>query len=430
MDPASGAEANPSPRPSDPCPRSWDPALRRAVLLCFFSTVLCFLDRVNISVAAPMILRDMGWDEGRMGVVFSAFFLGYVIFMIPGGVLADRLGGRRALASGVAFWSMWTVATPWFTNLWALSGCRYLVGAGQGLNFPSVSNLIAQRVPLGDRAKIQGFVLSGATVGLIVGLPLGSWIAALWGWPAIFYAFGGAGALWLALWLRLTAPGLGRPTPAAAPEQARIPWRVFLTHRSPVGLAASYFCHNYASYFLLAWLPTYLMNVHGFSLQGMGLGAALPAAVSAVSMNLSGWSADRLLRRGRSRQFSLKLLVAVGMGGSALFLAGLLWVRGPWAALAMIVLATGSRSLATPAYWTLSMEMAPRHAGILSSLMNTSGNLAGVVAPALTGALVARLTAGWDASIALAAAVSAAAVAVALPTVEAADVTETAGSRP
>ena len=66
--------------------------LKSKIFLCFCANALCFLDRVNISIAAPFIMQQYGWDENRMGIVFSAFFVGYVIFMIPGGVLADRFG--------------------------------------------------------------------------------------------------------------------------------------------------------------------------------------------------------------------------------------------------------------------------------------------------------------------------------------------------
>lgn len=399
----------------------WDKNLRGTIALCFGSNVLCFMDRVNISIAAPAMAQEFGWDETRMGFVFSAFFVGYVVFMIPGGVLADRFGAKRVLSSGVAFWSLFTALTPFARGLWPLAACRYLVGTGQSLNFPCVNNLIANYVPLSDRAKVQGFVLSGMTVGSVIAMPLGSWIVQTWGWPAIFYIFGLAGLLWIGPWLRYASALQSSAPTSLKLHGERIPWRTFLTHRSTLGLTLSYYCHNYASYFILAWLPTYLIKVHGFSMTGMGIGAALPAVAGTIGMNVSGLYIDHLIARGRTRQFALKLMVGAGMGLSALFLAALVWTHNPYLAVAWVILSSGVKSLATPAYWTLSMEMAPRHAGILSSIMNTSGNLAGVIAPVLSGFLVAQWG-GWNAAILVAAAITLAGVAIALPTVAAADV--------
>ncbi|MBE0618784.1 MAG: MFS transporter, partial [Proteobacteria bacterium] len=342
-------------------------------------------------------------------------------FMIPGGVLADRFGAPRSLASGLAFFSVFTVLTPLLPRLAATAACRFLVGAGQGLNFPSINNLIATHVPLTDRAKVQGFVLSGMTIGAVIALPVGSWIVQRWGWPAIFYAFGLAGFVWIGPWLRYATRLQGRGGPAASPATGAIPWRAFLTHRSSLGLTLSYYCHNYASYFILTWLPTYLIQEHGFSMTGMGIGAALPALAATASMNASGLYTDHLIAGGRSREFALKLMVGAGMGVSGVLLLALLWTEDPYLAVFWIVLSSAAKSLATPAYWTLSMEMAPRHAGILSSIMNTSGNLAGVVAPALSGYLVASR--GWNAALAVCAAITLVGVAIALPTVRAVEIT-------
>ncbi|MEW6489295.1 MAG: MFS transporter [Thermodesulfobacteriota bacterium] len=399
--------------------RSWTPRLKAVIVLCFLANLLCLLVRINVSIAAPLISTEFGWDEARMGLVFSSFFAGYVLFMIPGGVLADRYGSRRVLAWGVGLWSVFSLATARSQSLAGLILFRFLTGAAQGVNFPCITNLIARRVPLVDRAKTQGFVLSGMVVGSVVGLPAGGWIVEAWGWPAVFWAFGGVGFLWVALWLRWTPQ-----EPAARvghPRETGPPWRTFLTHPAPVGLTLSYFCHNYGSYFLLTWLPTYLVHVHGLSVTATGAASALPALASVVAMNASGWVGDSLVRRGRSTDFARKVMLCGGMAGSGVFLFALLGSPSPFAAVAWLTVSSAARSLATPTYWTLAMDMAPRHAGILSSIMNTSGNVAGVAAPMLTGLLVAQ-SGTWGPSIALAAAVSLAGAAIAAPTVRASEI--------
>jgi len=390
--------------------------------MSFWSNILLFMDRVNITIAAPAIIQEFGWDETQMGFVISAFFVGYVLFMIPGGVIADRFGAKRVLASAVAFWSLFTVLTPFLHRLSTLAACRFLVGIGQGLNFPCINNLIATHVPLADRAKVQGFVLSGITMGSVIALPLGLWIVQQWGWPAIFYIFGAVGALWLVPWLRLVPTAAPSEQNAAIPTPPPlIPWRLFFTHRSTLGLILSYYCHNYGSYFILAWLPMYLIKVHGFSMTEMGFGAALPAVAATLSMNLSGWYTDFLIQRGKTREYSLKLMLVTGMGLSALSMLSLVWTENALLAVVLLVLSSGSKGLATPAYWTLSMEMAPRHAGILSSIMNTSGNIAGVIAPVLSGFLIAT-TGGWELAIVVASVITLAGVGIAAVAVRAAQV--------
>ena len=164
--------------------------LLKIIILCFCASILCFLDRVNISVAAHFIMAHYGWNETQMGIIFSAFFAGYVIFMIPGGVLADRYGPKRVLTAGVTFWSVFTILNPLFSRIWSMSLCRYMVGTGQGVYWPAVNTLIARHVSVYDRTKVIGFILSGAAIGSVIGFPVGSWIIRMWGWHAIFYVFG------------------------------------------------------------------------------------------------------------------------------------------------------------------------------------------------------------------------------------------------
>jgi len=390
--------------------------------LCFCANILCFLDRVNISVAAPFIMKSYGWNETQMGLVFSSFFAGYVLFMIPGGIIADRFGARKTLTAGVAVWSFFTLLTPFFNRIWSLSLCRYMIGTGQGVNFPCINNLIANRVPLIHRAKAQGFTLSGITLGTVIGFPLGSWIIGMWGWPAVFYVFGCFGFIWIFFWLRIVPRETRDPSDASVPSRSPIPWKRLLGHPSSLGLALSYFCHNYSGYLFMVWLPTYLMQVHGFSITGTGFGAAVPALASGIFMNLSGWFSDFLIKKGCSQEFSRKLLLYTGMGLSGVLLLGLIWIRDPYLAVGIMTLSSAFKALSTPVYWTLAVDMAPRHAGILSSIMNTSGNVAGIMASMLTGWMLSRFS-SWDPVLLVASGITLAGVAIAIPTIRSKEVT-------
>ena len=390
--------------------------------LCFCANVLCFLDRVNISIAAPFIMESYGWNETQMGLVFSAFFAGYVLFMIPGGIIADRFGARKTLTTGVVVWSFFTLLTPFFCWIWLLSFCRFIIGAGQGVNFPCINNLIAQKVPLTHRAKAQGFTLSGITLGVVIGFPLGSWIIGMWGWHAVFYVFGLFGFIWIFFWLRIAPAEIRDSSDASHSQRSPIPWKKLLGHPSSIGLTLSYFCHNYSGYLFLVWLPTYLMQVHGFSITGTGIGAAVPALASGVVMNISGWLSDHLIKKGWSREFSRRLLLYTGMGSSGALLLALIWIRDPYLAVGAMTLSSAFKALSTPVYWTLAVDMAPRHAGILSSIMNTSGNVAGIVASMLTGWMLSYFS-SWNPVLMVAAGITLFGVVIAIPTIRSREVT-------
>jgi MFS family permease len=379
------------------------------------------LDRVNISVAAPFIMSHYGWDETQMGVVFSAFFAGYVIFMIPGGIVTDRYGARKVLTWGVALWSLFTAINPLFCRIWSMSFCRYMIGTGQGVYWPAVNTLVAHYVAFHNRAKVLGFILSGITLGSVIGFPLGSLIIRIWNWHAIFYFLGLIGFVWIAFWLSFSRSLI--PDGDESPKSSRepIPWTDLITNRSVLGLTLSYFCHNYAGYMFLVWLPTYLMNVHGFSLAAMGIAAALPALASSILMNISGWFSDYLIQRGKSREFSRKIILYLGMGGSAFFLICVIWAENPYILVGLLTLSSAAKAISTPIYWSLSVDMSPRHAGILSSIMNTSGNIAGIAASALTGWTVSCFS-GWNPAIVMGAIITFLGVVIAVPTIKASEI--------
>lgn len=363
------------------------------IILCFGSTVLCSLDRLNISIAAPFIMDAYNWNEAQMGRVFSAFFVGYVLFMVPGSIVAHRFGTYKILAAGVGFWSLFTFLTPFFTSIWSLSICRFLIGVGQVVNFPCISNFIAKKVPLSHRTKIQGLTLSGLTFGAVLGFILGSWIIGILGWPLIFYLFGLSGIIWLLFWFYF---GQNETQEDISVEYKKpIPWKDLIGKKAVLGLCISYFSHNYISSLFLFWLPTYFKQEYNFSLAGMGIGTALPALVSFLFMNISGWISDSFLKKGYSRDFSRKIMLYFGMGGAGILLMSLVIIQNPYLAVVVIVITSATKALSTPAYWTLAMDMAPEHSGFLSSLMNTSGNMSGIVAPMLSGWIVSYF-ASWD----------------------------------
>src|SRR5271156_5342355 len=169
--------------------------------LFFLSTVLCYIDRVNISVAIIPMARDRGYDPAAQGVVLSAFFWGYLVSQLLGGWMADRFGGKLVLAFGVAVWSLATILTPPASASFAmLLAVRVMLGVGEGVNFPSIHSLAARWTRVSERARTLALNLSGIHLGSVLALLATPPLILAMGWPAVFYISGALGAVWLVAW--------------------------------------------------------------------------------------------------------------------------------------------------------------------------------------------------------------------------------------
>ena len=169
-------------------------------LLCFVAMVIAYCDRVNLSVAAPTILKEYGWDTAQMGWAFTAFFIGYTGFMIPSGRLVDKVGPRRMFALSVLWWSVFTALAPVPSGLGALVTIRILMGMGESGVMPSMNSILVRWFPRQEYSRATAFSWSGGYAGSIVAFPLASLIMSLWGWRAIFSLFALLGLAWIPLW--------------------------------------------------------------------------------------------------------------------------------------------------------------------------------------------------------------------------------------
>jgi MFS family permease len=383
--------------------------------LAFFALVIAYCDRVNISVAAPEIMRRNGWDTGTMGWVLSGFFAGYALFMIPAGVLADRFGPRRVFAASIAWWSLFTALTPLPRSLASLAAVRVLMGMGESGTFPSMNGILVRWFPREEYSRVTGFCWSGGYAGSIVGIPLASAILKVWGWQAIFIAFAVLGALWLPLWLRVALDDPEKSPRVSEAELARIrasrpevrraeraPWGRIARLPALWALLALHFSSNWFAYVMISWLPTYLMAARGFSLSGMAVAAALPYVSALAATNLFGSMIDRLsVGRNRTRVRKLFLL-PYALSAAALLLVPL--AVTPMRVVLLLCAAMALLTGATPVYASNSLDLAPRYAATVVGVQSSVANLAGIVAPVAIGYLVKSM--GWNMAFGLTAAVT------------------------
>jgi MFS transporter, ACS family, solute carrier family 17 (sodium-dependent inorganic phosphate cotransporter), other len=376
------------------------------VALFFLSTALCYIDRVSISVAIIPLADEFHFNTAAQGIVLSAFFWGYLWPQLLGGWMADRFGGYRVLALGVTIWSLATLFTPPAAaiSLGALLAMRVMLGLGEGVNFPAIHSLTARWTLPAERARVIALNFSGMYVGTVLALTAAPWIILHFGWPAVFYISGGAGAFWVGAWLVRAAAspeGSRRVTReeltlivsnrAADARASAVPWARIIRERAVWAIVVAHFCSNFGFNILLLWLPTYLKHTFGLTLERVGFYSLIPWIATFVAINLSGWTSDWMLARGFNCTFVRKLTQGIAFSLGALPLILIPAAHSPGAAVALVTLSASANGLSQSAYGVNHLDVGPSYAGILMGISNTIATIPGIVGVAAAG-LIVQLT--------------------------------------
>ncbi|XP_047156369.1 ascorbate transporter, chloroplastic-like isoform X2 [Vigna umbellata] len=375
------------------------------VLLCFAAFLLCNMDRVNMSIAILPMSQEFKWNSATVGLIQSSFFWGYLLTQILGGIWADKLGGKLVLGFGVVWWSMATILTPIAARIGlpCLLIMRAFMGIGEGVAMPAMNNMLSKWIPVSERSRSLALVYSGMYLGSVVGLAFSPLLIQKFGWPSVFYSFGSLGSIWFALWLR-NAYSSPKDDPDLGIEEKRlilegnvsnapvssIPWKLILSKAPVWALIISHFCHNWGTFILLTWMPTYYNQVLKFNLTESGLLCVLPWLTMAAFANIGGWIADTLVRKGVSITTVRKIMQSIGFLGPAFFLSQLSHVITPAMAVLCMACSQGSDAFSQSGLYSNHQDIGPRYAGVLLGLSNTAGVLAGVFGTAATGLILQR----------------------------------------
>lgn len=381
--------------------RYW-PRRYTVVLLCFFSTFICYIDRVNISVAIIPMAEYFGWGEAEKGLVLSSFFTGYIITQVLGGWLANRFGGKLVLGIAVLWWSLFTLLTPLgaFVSTTVLIFVRITMGMGEGVAFPATYNVISRWVPSDEKARAASFNLSGLSFGTITALTVTPWIVTEFDWPAVFYVSGALGFAWFLFWWpKVSDTPDGHPTisqaernhirsTVATAKAASIPWGLLLSRPQVWAIIVNHFCNNWALYVLITWLPSYFSGALGVQLKSVWIYVGPPWICQFLMGNVAGWCADALFKRGFTTTFVRKLMQTISLLGTASALLVLTQVTSAPMAVVTLCVALGLGSFAFAGFASNHLDIAPRYADILFGLSNTAATVPGIVGVALTGWLI------------------------------------------
>ena len=388
------------------------------IILFALSTVLCYVDRVNISIAIIPLAHAKGYSDAERGLILSSFFWGYLWFQLPGGLLADRFGGKRVLGAGVALWSIATFFTPIATaSFGLLLFMRAALGAGEAVNFPAIHSIAARWTPASERARAISLHLSGTALGTIIALLASPPIIIAFGWEAIFYISGLAGLLWLALWWWKAADWPESASGVSASELAeiragraevdaaeKIPWREICREPAVWAIVMAHLCNNFGFYILLLWLPSYLDQTFHVPLKDLGVMAVMPYLAAFVVGNCSGWLADALQRRGMRMTAVRKTLQTIAFGLGAAAVCAMPFAHSAVAAVILATVSVGGTAIGMGGWGVNHLDVAPRYAGILMGISNTFATLPGIIGVALTGFIV-QATGSYSGVFYLAAAV-------------------------
>ncbi|HEV7433101.1 MAG TPA: MFS transporter [Steroidobacteraceae bacterium] len=375
----------------------------RMVLLLAAAIFINYVDRGNLSTAAPLLQSELHLSNTQIGVLLSAFFWTYAPLQLLAGWMAERLDVHKVLPAGLALWSVATMLSGVAGSFMVLLGLRLVLGLGESVVYPCHGKLLGLRAKEHQRGTANGVTSAGQALGPAFGTLIGGLVMAHYGWRVVMLGFGALSLLWLWPWIASTK---GAPSTVAEAGGGSAPsYAMILRRRAARGCCLGHFCSNYTLYFVLGWLPLFLVKSRGFSLTEMSKIGATVYGVYALSCALAGWASDRWLLAGRTTNFARKTFMVGGTLGTAACL--LLTANAtPGMTIVWLLCMAVFLGLYTPMIFTIPQALAgPRAAGQWMGLQNFFGNLAGILGPILTGILVDH-SGGFSYAFIVAAAIS------------------------
>ncbi|MFM0058919.1 MFS transporter [Paraburkholderia phytofirmans] len=381
-------------------------------------TMINYLDRTVLGIAAPQLTRELGINAALMGLLFSVFSWSYVAAQIPGGLFLDRFGSKVTYFLSMTFWSLCTLAQGLVHGIGALFAFRLGLGVSEAPCFPTNSRVVATWFPQSERAMATGTYTVGEYIGLAFFSPFLFMLMGAFGWRSLFYVVGGVGIVFGVIWWMFYREPRDHPSAnqaeldyieaggglthrkkdadaagstGAASAKSGFEWRTIgrlLKHRQLTGICLGQFAGNSTLVFFLTWFPTYLATERHMAWLKIGFFAIMPFIAASIGVMFGGFFSDWLLRRGKSPNVARKLPIIAGLLlASTIILAN--YVDSNVAVIAILSVAFFAQGMAALG-WTLVSDIAPDGLlGVTGGIFNFAANLAGIVTPLVVGFIVA-----------------------------------------
>jgi ACS family D-galactonate transporter-like MFS transporter len=359
--------------------------VNRVIALLALAALINYIDRGNLSLAASLLKEELGLSASQLGILLSSFFWTYSLFLPVSGWLADRFDAKWVMAIGFFLWSGATAITGGLHAFGALLAARLMLGMGESVAYPCYARTLVRHVPEVGRGFANALIAAGVGCGPALGTFFGGTLMERYGWRPFFIVLGVISMAWLIPWF-LWVPRAG--TAISPTEESGEAFLKLVTERSMWGTCGGLFGANYVLYFEITWLPFYLVHERHLSMGTMakisGVGYLCYSAGAAVF----GWISDRWIAAGGSPTLVRKTFAGVGAGSAGLLLLGCA-LASLKVSVILLLLGFGAGGMCGSNIWAITQTLAgPRMAGRWTGFQNFAGNLAGVIAPAVTGFVV------------------------------------------
>src|ERR1700722_10695086 len=382
-------------------------ATTRVLFLLCAMYFITYVDRVNVSTAAAQFGAELHLSHTQIGFVFSAFAYPYLVFQIIGGWVGDRFGPRRTLAVCAVIWAAATIMTGLAGGFVSLIIARLLLGLGEGATFPTATRAMSNWMPADKRGFAQGTTHAASRIGNAVAPPLIVWLMVATSWRGAFIVTGIFSFLWAVVWILYF-----RDNPrdhrgitevecetldsySGVKQRTPVPWGPLLGRMAPV--TAVYFCYGWVLWLFLGWIPQYFLHNYHMQLGKSALFASGVFFAGVLGDWLGGSVTDRILRRSGNIRLARNVMVGVCMLLTLLSLAPIMLVSNMSITLAAVCLSGGFffNEMTIGPMWAVPMDIAPKHAGTASGIMNSGSALAAIISPVVGGLLIDR-TGNWN----------------------------------
>lgn len=379
----------------------------KLVFMSFLAIFICYIDRVNISVAIIPMQQQFGWSEAQVGIVFSSFYFGYMFTMILGGYLADKYGGKYVLGFGVLAWSLFTFLTPIFAyqGFFAIFLIRVLLGLGEGVAFPSIHSLYARWIPFTERTRVIAITNSGISVGTVFGFALTTIIITMYSWELVFYLFGLLGIIWSFFWFKgfSSMPSENKKisdyelskilNEAPSSENAKkVPFKNLISNLPFLAITVATFCNNWVLFTFVSYMPKYVNS--DISIGGLGISLEsdtfliliiLPAVIGVISLLIGGFIVDTLIKQGLKVIVARRLFNSIGFFGAGVLIYLIPYQTSVEITLILLCLINFCIGMAAGGFGVNHADIGPNYTGNLFGIAGSIGMIAAVFSPLAAG---------------------------------------------